>query len=308
MTRIDLLTEAAHDALDHAGLTGIPADLGDLGDVTVSGAETDGQVLTSDGAGAFAFESPAAVPSALTDLTDVDTDKSKTPADGDVLTFDGTDWNAETPAGGGGVADLGDLGDVTVTGSETDGQVLTSDGAGGFAFEDAAGGSSLSTGTSFPGTPATGDRYRRSDIDYEVYFYDGTRWLSENVYTASGNGGTATYNADSVLGYIALPADLPIYLVKWDLSWYGSNTGEWDIILQAGGYDWSFSAIDTITASQSTGTNAAKNYSSAIGSVLDGSQADSGTNPQILRIYGDEISGAATIVIGATVHYRKIAA
>lgn len=35
-------------------------------------------------------------------LSGVDTDKSKTPADGDVLTFDGTDWNAETPAGGGG--------------------------------------------------------------------------------------------------------------------------------------------------------------------------------------------------------------
>lgn len=38
----------------------------------------------------------------LTQLSDVDTDKSKTPADGDVLTFDGTDWNAETPAAGGG--------------------------------------------------------------------------------------------------------------------------------------------------------------------------------------------------------------
>lgn len=38
----------------------------------------------------------------IDDLADVDTDKSKTPADGDVLTFDGTDWNAETPAGGGG--------------------------------------------------------------------------------------------------------------------------------------------------------------------------------------------------------------
>jgi len=37
----------------------------------------------------------------LTNLADVDTDKSKTPADGDVLTFDGTDWNAETPSGGG---------------------------------------------------------------------------------------------------------------------------------------------------------------------------------------------------------------
>lgn len=34
--------------------------------------------------------------------SDVDLDKSKTPADGDVLTFDGTHWNAETPTGGGG--------------------------------------------------------------------------------------------------------------------------------------------------------------------------------------------------------------
>lgn len=36
------------------------------------------------------------------------------------------------------VAVLGDLTDVTVSGSETDGQILTSDGLGGFAFEDAA--------------------------------------------------------------------------------------------------------------------------------------------------------------------------
>lgn len=39
---------------------------------------------------------------ALTNLSNVDTDKSKAPADGDVLTYDGTDWNAETPAVGGG--------------------------------------------------------------------------------------------------------------------------------------------------------------------------------------------------------------
>lgn len=38
----------------------------------------------------------------ISTLSDVDTDKSKTPADGDVLTFDGTDWNAETPSAGGG--------------------------------------------------------------------------------------------------------------------------------------------------------------------------------------------------------------
>jgi hypothetical protein len=38
----------------------------------------------------------------LDDLTDVDTDKSKAPADGDVLTYDGTHWNAEEASGGGG--------------------------------------------------------------------------------------------------------------------------------------------------------------------------------------------------------------
>lgn len=43
--------------------------------------------------------------SAIDDLSDVDTDKSKTPADGDVLTFDGTDWNAETPAAAGSTID-----------------------------------------------------------------------------------------------------------------------------------------------------------------------------------------------------------
>jgi hypothetical protein len=38
------------------------------------------------------------------------------------------------------------------------------------------------TGTAFPGGPATGDRYRRSDLEYLVFFYDGTRWLSEMLY------------------------------------------------------------------------------------------------------------------------------
>ena len=39
---------------------------------------------------------------AINDLSDVNINKSKTAADGDVLTFDGTDWNAEAAAGGGG--------------------------------------------------------------------------------------------------------------------------------------------------------------------------------------------------------------
>lgn len=36
-------------------------------------------------------------------------------------------------------------------------------------------------GTSFPASPATGDRYWRSDLT-EEFFYNGTRWLSTTLY------------------------------------------------------------------------------------------------------------------------------
>lgn len=39
----------------------------------------------------------------------------------------------------------------------------------------------LSAGTSFPGSPATNDRYFRTDRGL-VYYYDGTRWVTETLY------------------------------------------------------------------------------------------------------------------------------
>lgn len=38
------------------------------------------------------------------------------------------------------------------------------------------------SGTSFPGSPATDDRFYRTDRRIE-YFYDGTRWLSTQLFT-----------------------------------------------------------------------------------------------------------------------------
>lgn len=66
----------------------------------------------------------------------------------------------------------------------SDGEVLTL-ASGVPSWAAAAGGSGLSTGTSFPGSPSAGDRYRRSDIDYMVFFYDGTRWVSEQIFKES---------------------------------------------------------------------------------------------------------------------------
>ena len=106
---------SAHSVLAQQAGTGSP------GTVNLS----DSQLLGKTSGGNIEGQSPAAVRATLnvedgadvTDVTnvttalnsigisalsDVDTDKSKTPADGDVLTFDGTDWNAEAAAAGGG--------------------------------------------------------------------------------------------------------------------------------------------------------------------------------------------------------------
>lgn len=83
--------------------------------VLLEGAFVDGDKSKLDGIEASADVTDATnVTTALSTisidaLSDVDSDKSKTPADGDVLTFDGTDWNAEAPAGGGGGQTLYDI-------------------------------------------------------------------------------------------------------------------------------------------------------------------------------------------------------
>ncbi len=134
-------TNAFTDA-DHSKLDGIEAsaDVTDTANVTSAGALMDSEVINL--AQVKAFDSSdyataaqgATADSALqninsenlTDLSDVDTDKSKTPADGDVLTFDGTDWNAETPSGGGADTTYGiSLSHFQVEDDGTTGQLTT---------------------------------------------------------------------------------------------------------------------------------------------------------------------------------------
>jgi hypothetical protein len=71
------------------------------------------------------------------------------------------------------------------------------------------------TGTSFPGAPATGDRFRRSDLDYQVYFYDGTRWLSEQMFSADGAhfdlSATTTWLAGAAFG----EGGLDVWVSHW---------------------------------------------------------------------------------------------
>jgi hypothetical protein len=45
----------------------------------------------------------------------------------------------------------------------------------------ASGGSGISAGTSFPGSPATNDLFNRTDRGY-IYYYDGTRWVTSQEF------------------------------------------------------------------------------------------------------------------------------
>jgi hypothetical protein len=60
-------------------------------------------------------------------------------------------------------------------------------------------------GTSFPGSPANDDVFRRTDRDID-YFYDGTRWLSRNLYT------------DQILPRIAQPLTANSFM-DWGAPW-----------------------------------------------------------------------------------------
>lgn len=142
----------------------------------------------------------AGTPTELDDLTDVN---APTPSNGDVLTWDSTpgEWVALAGGGGGytpGGTDvaLADGGTgASLTDPNADRILFWDDSAGAMTWLtpgtnltitgttiDASGGG-IGSGTSFPGSPSTNDRYFRTDRSIE-YFYDGTRWLSTQLFTA----------------------------------------------------------------------------------------------------------------------------
>lgn len=161
LSDVTITTPADNEVLAYDGVSDFinqtPAEAG-LQGVLSEGAFVDGDKTKLDGietaadvtdatnvAAAGALMSGTAT---LDSLSAVDTDKSKTPADGDVLTFDGTDWNAEASAAGmtNPMTTAGDLiyggasGAPTRLAAGTEGYVLTM-GATDPTWAAAAGGS-----------------------------------------------------------------------------------------------------------------------------------------------------------------------
>lgn len=92
------------------------------------------------------------------------------------------------------------------------GKVLSADSAQttGLAWISQTG---LPTGTSFPGSPSTNDLFYRTDLSL-LCFYDGTRWLSLNQYSANfeRNGSVAEPIAASTTAYKLMPLSEAIWV------------------------------------------------------------------------------------------------
>lgn len=265
-------------------------------------------------------------------------------AKADGLLYSKDDAGVETALGGGGAADLGDLGDVTVSGSETDGQVLTSDGAGAFAFEDApgavadildiptaedddslvlapdgaggvefraeAGGGGIESGTSFPGSPTTGDLFHRSDLSPALWRFDGTRWRSEQVLSLSfpQTEKFAAYTATANIGRLPIPfiGVFGIWGLRFDW-WLIPESGHDSSNYYTCKINWANQAdSDTqwgaVTLDSKTATSSANfAFTGAIGAALS-------TDARELKLRIDKVSSAANITYATgVVHFQLTA-
>lgn len=79
---------------------------------------------------------------------------------------------------------------------------------------DGGAGTGYAEGTSFPGTPATGTKFYRTDRNL-LYFYDGTRWLTVNQYVATVGNPTPAYPAsatNTLAGRMVFPGGVDVYI------------------------------------------------------------------------------------------------
>jgi hypothetical protein len=175
------------------------------------------------------------------------------------------------------------------------GDLIAIETAGGNSRKVTADRAGLAAGTSFPGSPASGDVFRRTDRNIE-YVYDGTQWLSD---LRSLQSSTTTISV-STGHFIPVPwkGIYSIYLDHFEATTNRTGTGEWDVEL----YWLASNVAATLLASiDGAGDSATTVYNKTadISSVLSGSAV--ALYPQFT-----EVSGTSSIVGGTILWYRLV--
>jgi hypothetical protein len=160
------------------------------------------------------------------------------------------------------------------------------------------------TGTSFPGGPAAGDLFRRSDKDYMVFLYDGTRWVTEQLFPLSFSGWTGNLAADTAIGRIPMThphfADwwLVDFMATFNIAATNDGTKYWNATLRKMNSATTPTTIVSVT-SQSEAANTTYSKYAAIDALLG--------SFMWLDVVGFKISTPTNINLGAMVTARGVA-
>lgn len=152
-------------------------------------------------------------------------------------------------------------------------------------------------GTSFPGSPATGDRFYRTDRNID-YFYDGAQWLSTQIFTING-GEPATVAATAAGDYASVPfrGVYSIYILSINsvLRLSGAS-GNWTLTI-----DWrpANNTVNTIHTHNITTATTWEDATTAVNAVLD-------ATARVIGVLLTENSGAVGVLSGYNIQYRLV--
>lgn len=167
-------------------------------------------------------------------------------------------------------------------------------------------------GTSFPVSPATGDRYWRTDLGRGAY-YDGTRWLSTEIYhlpigqVTGGNPGDALGGTNNAAYRSAVWNDVyDIWLVSFYSMTYvaSGNTGSayWTVTLYKETQGAAYATASLGSFSTGTGPDTSAQFTPhtvAIGALM-------GTGYGTLVVGGAKTSTPGNLTSQHAVTYRVV--
>lgn len=182
---------------------------------------------------------------------------------------------------------------------EVDGRMLEVV-TGALVYRDAPVVGAMPQGTTFPATPTTGERYQRTDLDYLIFYYDGTRWLSEQMFAIEYDG--ISVAADDTFAAVMPVHD--IYVHDLEVSSYVlptlDGTNYWTVSAEYALGAGAAQALGSVNDSAGTASEWEK-YPAVIDAVVAASAAD----VLLLSVVGTGSPGA--FLGAARLTYRRVA-
>jgi hypothetical protein len=173
------------------------------------------------------------------------------------------------------------------------------------------GGGGYDEGTAFPGSPATGAKFYRTDVRGGMLFrFDGTRWVSDQLFRDPVTYPIQGATADVPLFASPMPTDLDIYVTDIDWTYYlGAAGATWVASVRRVLWDESsYPTLASVTVASGTYTNARwYTVRTPVNTVVVTTGGNSGTSTRAWSLLWDEQAGASGTYVGATVEYRLIA-